>query len=69
MPGAKSSAVELQLDDYKSYNGYNSYKLRVTADEQWLAAPERVYPVLIDPTIVHEDNPAFASKDGKPQPN
>ena len=59
--GAKSSAVELQLDDYKSYNGYNSYKLRVTADEQWLAAPERVYPVLIDPTIVHEDNPAFAS--------
>ncbi|MCI8597458.1 MAG: hypothetical protein HFJ10_03305 [Lachnospiraceae bacterium] len=42
--GAKSSQVSLSLSEEEE-----AYRITVTADEEWLSAPERVYPVKIDP--------------------
>ncbi|MEK7164079.1 MAG: LamG domain-containing protein, partial [Patescibacteria group bacterium] len=39
----------------------SNFILTLTADPAWLADPLRVYPVNLDPTIVHEQNPDFSS--------
>ncbi|KKU57535.1 MAG: hypothetical protein UX80_C0014G0002, partial [Candidatus Amesbacteria bacterium GW2011_GWA2_47_11b] len=60
-----------QIDDASSFiqansltdffPGNNYYKLTLVADSNWLDAPARVYPVTIDPTIVHDVAPNFSS--------
>jgi hypothetical protein len=37
------------------------YILTTTVDSDWLHNPERVYPVIIDPTIVHDTTGEFAA--------
>ncbi len=53
------------IDANKEYSTNASYSLSgsdsafiltVTADEEWINAPERVFPVLLDPTIEEEAN-------------
>ncbi|WP_328725465.1 LamG-like jellyroll fold domain-containing protein [Streptomyces sp. NBC_00259] len=44
---AQSRAVDYELIDVDG-----GPALRLTADREWLDAPERVYPVTVDPTIV-----------------
>ncbi|MGW8360893.1 DNRLRE domain-containing protein, partial [Streptomyces wedmorensis] len=50
-----SSAVEQKL-----VKAGKSWKLTVTPDAKWLAAPERQYPVTIDPTISIAPTPSTA---------
>ncbi|MFE1443252.1 DNRLRE domain-containing protein [Streptomyces sp. NPDC058739] len=52
---AYSTAVQQSL----SRDG-KAWKLTVTPDEKWLAAPERQYPVTIDPTIQIAPTPSTA---------
>ncbi len=43
---AQSDAIEVSLVQHGS-----KYEYTITADEEWLAAEDRVYPVTIDPTV------------------
>lgn len=43
---ACSENIELSVE-----NTSKGFKLTVTPDKEWLAAPERVYPITIDPTL------------------
>ncbi|MBR0040901.1 MAG: RHS repeat protein [Oscillospiraceae bacterium] len=45
--GESSGAVQYKLDD----NGDGTYALSVVADEEWINAPERRFPVTIDPPV------------------
>lgn len=38
----------------------NEYELIVSVDPQWLLSPERQYPIIIDPTIIHDTSAEFA---------
>lgn len=38
----------------------SEYELIVSVDPQWLLSPERQYPIIIDPTIVHDTSADFA---------
>jgi len=38
----------------------NEYELVVSVDPQWLTAPERQYPIIIDPTVIHDDSTDFS---------
>jgi len=42
-----------------SINGETPYVVRLTVDEAWLNDPARVYPITIDPTIVHDTSAEF----------
>ena len=45
-----------EFSDAVSYtlvpNGKNSYAFTVTADAGWINAPDRVFPVTVDPTVM-----------------
>ncbi|WP_247648747.1 LamG-like jellyroll fold domain-containing protein [Saccharomonospora xinjiangensis] len=49
--GARSRNVSYELLD-----GTDGPVLRVRADEEWLADPERAFPVVIDPTVSKDSN-------------
>ena len=49
--GQKSEEVDIQIEKNKQ-QGEDQYTLTVTADKNWLASPQREYPVEIDPTVV-----------------
>jgi len=38
-----------------------NYSAIITIDPNWLNSPERVFPVLIDPTVVHDESSEFAN--------
>ena len=48
--GEKSESVTLTVE--KNKNG--KLRLVISADESWLNAEDRVYPVVVDPTITTE---------------
>lgn len=41
-------------------DGETAYVIRLTVDEAWLNDPARTYPIIIDPTIVHDTTAEFA---------
>lgn len=38
----------------------NEYELVVSVNPEWLLSPERQYPIIIDPTIIHDTTAEFA---------
>jgi len=40
---------------------HEDYELQVVVNPQWLQAKERQYPIIIDPTVVHDTNSEFVS--------
>ena len=52
--GNSSNAVEYAI----SHKNGNKYSLSVTADEEWINAEERAFPVTVDPTITGFENGA-----------
>ena len=58
--GAKSNNIKLDITP-SSCLLVTCYSVTLTANEAWLNDPLRVYPVNLDPTIVHEQNPDFSS--------
>jgi hypothetical protein len=38
----------------------NSYVVEIEVDKNWLNSPDRVYPIVIDPTVVHDEDSDFA---------
>ncbi|KKQ07715.1 MAG: hypothetical protein US20_C0032G0002, partial [Candidatus Pacebacteria bacterium GW2011_GWF1_36_5] len=43
-----------------SIDGETAYVIRLTVDETWLNDPVRTYPIIIDPTIVHDESSEFS---------
>lgn len=39
----------------------NNYELQVVVEKEWLDSPDRQYPILIDPTIIHDTSSEFSS--------
>ncbi len=67
--GNRTDNVSLQIenkndskvDEIKnSIDGETPYIVRLTVDENWLNDPARVYPITIDPTIVHDTSSEFS---------
>ena len=58
--GAMSNDIEMDITP-TSCLLVTCYSVTLTANDKWLNDPLRVYPVDIDPTIVHEQNPDFSS--------
>ena len=52
--GESSNAVEYTL----THKNGNKYLLTVTADENWINAEDRVFPITVDPTFTPADNGA-----------
>jgi hypothetical protein len=44
-----------------SANDGTAYLIRLTIDKAWLNDPARTYPIIIDPTIVHDTTAEFAT--------
>jgi hypothetical protein len=57
--GVRTNNVLLQISEDKQLPG--KYSMKLIVDPIWLADPSRVYPVTIDPTIVHDTTTEFAS--------
>lgn len=55
--GNRTDNVALQIKKDKT----NSYSLSLTVDKTWLESRDRVYPVVIDPTIVHDTTSEFST--------
>jgi hypothetical protein len=51
--GAHSDAVAVTLTESVAGAGDGQWALTLTPDRGWLAAAERVYPVVVDPTIAY----------------
>jgi hypothetical protein len=54
--GNKTYEVDLKIDEVKAGN----YEAKVTVSSEWLLDPNRVYPIRIDPSIVHDDTTDFS---------
>ncbi|HNR53092.1 MAG TPA: LamG domain-containing protein [Candidatus Dojkabacteria bacterium] len=54
--GYKTSDVDLKVEKGEGDN----YRAKVTVDTDWLFSSERVFPVRIDPSIVHDDAEDFS---------
>ncbi|MBU1033400.1 LamG domain-containing protein [Patescibacteria group bacterium] len=68
--GNRSDDVLLQIEDKAgskvpeiriSFEEAAPYSVRLIVNEEWLNDPARVYPITIDPTIVHDTSSEFAS--------
>ncbi len=66
--GNRTDNVSLQIENKNdskvpaiknSIDGETPYAVRLTVDEAWLNDPARVYPIIIDPTIVHDTSAEF----------
>jgi len=57
--GAKAAADERAHVSMALSGSAGQYKLGVVVDQKWLAAPERAFPVVVDPTV------DFGSSDGE----
>jgi len=55
--GNKTYEVNLIINEVKAGN----YEAKVTVDSDWLLDPNRVYPIRIDPSIVHDDSTDFST--------
>lgn len=55
--GSKTSNVTLEIKN----NGDGDYKIKVTVDSSWLLDSNRIYPVRIDPSIVHDTSSDFST--------
>jgi len=58
--GAKSTEVELQLVKQSDLQGSTSYGIIVIPSQEWLNHPARQYPVIIDPSVVHDESSEFS---------
>ena len=54
--GNKTYEVGLTINEIKAEN----YEAKVTVSSEWLLDPNRVYPIRIDPSIVHDDTTDFS---------
>jgi len=54
--GVKTTAVDLTIGETDTKG---LYKIHVVLDLNWLLSPERVFPIHIDPSIVHDDSGDF----------
>lgn len=54
--GDKTYEVDLKIEEVKVGN----YEAKVTVNSNWLLDPNRVYPIRIDPSIVHDDTTDFS---------
>ena len=54
--GYKTFDVDLKVEK----GGDNNYRAKVTVNLEWLLSSERVFPVRIDPSIVHDDTADFS---------
>lgn len=54
--GGKTYDVSLTIEETEEEN---IYRIDVIADLEWLLSPERVFPIRIDPSIVHDDSADF----------
>jgi hypothetical protein len=57
--GVRTDNVLLQISEDKQLPG--KYSMKLIVDPKWLEDPARAYPVIIDPTIVHDTTAEFAS--------
>ena len=55
--GNKTFNVSMVITD----KGDNSYEVKVTLDSDWMLSSDRVYPIRIDPSIVHDTSSDFSS--------
>jgi len=53
--GVKTSNVSMDIEEA----GEREYKIKVTIDIGWLLSEDRVFPVRIDPSIVHNSKESF----------
>ena len=53
--GERTNSVSLSVDEKEGGN----YEVRVIVDLQWLLSKERIYPVRIDPSVVHDTKGKF----------
>jgi hypothetical protein len=53
--GEKTYDVPMQVEDA----GGGNYRIKVIVDIEWLFSPGRVYPIRIDPSIVHDTKNQF----------
>ena len=58
--GAMSNDIKMDITP-SSCLLVTCYSVTITASDQWLNANERVFPIDLDPTIVHDQNPDFSS--------
>ena len=67
--GNRTDSISLQIEDKASSKipdvkkddaGETPYLIRLTVDSDWLDSPDRSYPIIIDPTIVHDTSSEFA---------
>lgn len=54
--GEKTYEVDLDIQEYS----VGKFKAVVTVDSEWLLSGDRVYPIRIDPSIVHDDTSDFS---------
>jgi len=53
--------TQTRLQEIISLGQPKTYTLVLEVQKDWLMSPERVYPLLIDPTIVHDESSEFAT--------
>jgi hypothetical protein len=53
--GSKTYDIDFEIEEKDD----NNYEAKVTVDINWLFSPERLYPVRIDPSIVHDTKTEF----------
>jgi hypothetical protein len=53
--GEKTYEVSLNVND----KGNGNYEVKVTADASWLFSSDRMYPIRIDPSIIHDSKTEF----------
>jgi len=56
--GSRTDNVAVQI---KRDTKTNAYFLTLDVDRTWFESPDRVYPIIIDPTIVHNTSTVFAT--------
>ena len=56
--GSRTDNVSVQI---KRDTKTNAYFLTLDVDRTWFESPDRVYPITIDPTIVHNTSTVFAT--------
>jgi len=57
--GSRTDSVLLQIGEDRQIPG--KYYLKLTINEKWLNSPERLYPIILDPTIVHDTTTEFSA--------
>ncbi|MFZ5366521.1 MAG: DUF2341 domain-containing protein [Patescibacteria group bacterium] len=59
--GARSTEVELRVVSRSSLSGSTSYEIIISPSSDWLSHPARQYPVIIDPSVVHDTSSEFST--------